>query len=140
MIAIAELKPAPGEVVWIDYTNWRGERAVRQIRPQALVWGCTQYHPKPQWLLQALDMEKGEPRGFALCDIGRISAEAFSLPVTAQQYRRSELLAMFGADFVGATAIARKGGCCQVCIDPHECIERMQCKLNLSTLTKITPD
>lgn len=78
-MSIAELKPAPGEVVWIDYTNWRGERAVRQILPRELVWGCNQYHPQPQWLLRALDMEKGEGREFALCSITKISAHAFSL-------------------------------------------------------------
>lgn len=57
-----------GEVV-IDYTNWRGERGERIIRPTRLWWGQTQYHPKPQFLLTALDVERNALRDFAMADI-----------------------------------------------------------------------
>lgn len=55
--------------VLIDYTNWRGERALRKILPFGLVFGSNQFHPEPQWLVQALDLKKGENRSFALKDI-----------------------------------------------------------------------
>lgn len=55
--------------VTIDYTNWKGERALRRIQPRALRWGQTPYHPEPQFLLRAWDLEKGAMREFALKDI-----------------------------------------------------------------------
>ena len=53
---------------------------------------------------------------------------------------RSQLLKMFGADYTSDEDVGRKAGCCSPCIDYRECVEGMQCKLNLSTLTKIAPD
>lgn len=53
----------------IEYTNWRGETAVRTIVPISLRFGSTQWHPEAQWLLKARDVEKGEEREFALTDI-----------------------------------------------------------------------
>lgn len=48
----------------ILYTNYRGETAVRRIMPcyhpggyDALWFGETKWHPKPQWLLSAVDCE-----------------------------------------------------------------------------------
>lgn len=59
--------------VWIDYTNWRGERAVRRIRPTDLYFGVNLYHHEQQWLLRAYDVDKGAMRVFALKDIHRWS-------------------------------------------------------------------
>lgn len=56
------------EVV-IDYTNHRGERRKRLITPGQMHYGSTEYHPEPQWLLDAFDYEKGEWRTFAMRDI-----------------------------------------------------------------------
>ena len=65
-----------GEAVTILYTNYRGETAVRRILPshedharQALWFGSTAWHSTPQWLLTAMDLEKGERRDFAVSDI-----------------------------------------------------------------------
>lgn len=55
--------------VWIDYTNWKGVRAKRLIIPRRIVFGTTEYHPNSQWLLEALDVQKGESRTFAMRDI-----------------------------------------------------------------------
>ena len=57
--------------VKISYTNWRGEKSVRIIEPQdnGLVFGFSKWHPERQWLLMAIDVEKGELRGFAMKDI-----------------------------------------------------------------------
>jgi predicted DNA-binding transcriptional regulator YafY len=56
------------EVV-IDYTNWRGHRAERRIRPLDLRFGSSQWHLTDQWLLHALDVDKDEIREFAMRDI-----------------------------------------------------------------------
>lgn len=52
-------------MVQIDYTNHRGERAVRWIQPTRRWWGTTDYYPEPQWLIDATDVSKQEPRTFA---------------------------------------------------------------------------
>lgn len=57
------------ERVRIDYTNYRGERALREIVPIEMVFGVSAWHPGAQWLLLALDAEKNEHREFAMKDI-----------------------------------------------------------------------
>lgn len=59
---------ANAEVV-IDYTNWRGQRSLRRIRPNHFYFGTTVWHPESGWLLNAKDMEKSEERVFAVKDI-----------------------------------------------------------------------
>lgn len=53
----------------IDYTNYRGERGKRVIVPHNIWHGTTDYHPVPQWLMTAWDIEKKALRVFAMCDI-----------------------------------------------------------------------
>jgi predicted DNA-binding transcriptional regulator YafY len=53
----------------ILYTNYRGETARRKIVPWSLRYGSTEYHPEPQWLLEAFDLEKKAGRTFAMHDI-----------------------------------------------------------------------
>lgn len=57
--------------VEIDYTNWRGHRAVRRIKPDlfGIVFGVNEWHKEPQWLLSATLSETGEKRTFAMKDI-----------------------------------------------------------------------
>ena len=55
----------------IDYTNWRGERRIRVIQPLSVSFGVTEHHSQPQWLLRAIDVEKGEERDFAMLRIHR---------------------------------------------------------------------
>lgn len=62
------------QVVRIVYTNYRNETTVRSIIPDRLWFGSTPWHPKPQWLLDAFDVEKGEKRSFAVADIRSWSA------------------------------------------------------------------
>ena len=57
------------EVVTIIYTNWKGVRAERTIKPMQLWFGKTEFHPTEQWLLMAVDVEKDEQRNFAMADI-----------------------------------------------------------------------
>jgi predicted DNA-binding transcriptional regulator YafY len=39
------------------------------ILPDALSFGSNKWHPKPQWLLRAFDVKRGEWRHFAVADI-----------------------------------------------------------------------
>lgn len=55
--------------VEIDYTNWRGERSVRKIIPEKMIFSSNEFHKDPQWLLVALDIEKNAQRTFAMQDI-----------------------------------------------------------------------
>jgi predicted DNA-binding transcriptional regulator YafY len=59
----------PRREVLIDYTNWRGERRERRIRPLGLFFENNEWHPDTQWLLEAVDVESGELRTFALASI-----------------------------------------------------------------------
>lgn len=55
--------------VRILYTNYRGETALRNIIPEKLFFGSTQWHPEPQWLLEAVDLDRQEKRSFAMKDV-----------------------------------------------------------------------
>ncbi|GAA0586508.1 hypothetical protein ACFQH5_20360 [Halomonas salifodinae] len=55
-----------------EYTNWRGERATRRAIPISIAWASTDYHPEPQWLMTARDLEKNATRDFALRDMENI--------------------------------------------------------------------
>jgi len=50
------------------YVNWRGERSIRVVVPRTLTWGSTEWHPEPQWIMTAYDLDKGDERYFALQD------------------------------------------------------------------------
>lgn len=65
------------KAIYIDYTNWRGERSIRRIIPTkaGLEWASNEYHPEKQWLLVALDVDKDAIRTFAMKDIHRWSAK-----------------------------------------------------------------
>lgn len=85
------LHPAPGhragaEPVRLTYTNWRGEIAKRTIAPKYVWFGSTDWHPHPQWLLKAFDLEKGEDRDFALKDFGEAK---FAATETANHLRHA---------------------------------------------------
>jgi hypothetical protein len=59
-----------GDIVSIDYTNWRGERAFRDIRPKHIHYGSTQWHKEEQWFLSAEDVRDGNKvKDFAVKDI-----------------------------------------------------------------------
>lgn len=66
----SQAAPAPSEPVTLTYTNWQGKTAQRTITPVRVWFGSTPWHPEPQWLLTAVDAEKGLERDFALKDFG----------------------------------------------------------------------
>lgn len=65
----------PEKAVRVVYTNYRRETSERTILPERLWFGSTPWHPEPQWLLDAVDLEKGERRSFAVADIHSWSKE-----------------------------------------------------------------
>lgn len=50
-------------------TNWKGVTGERTIVPRAIWFGATEWHPEPQWLLAAWDVEKDALRDFSLASI-----------------------------------------------------------------------
>jgi hypothetical protein len=73
MLCVAEdangAPPRPSEKVTLDYTNYRGERAIRTITPWGVEWGSTDWHPEPGWLLTCYDHDKAACRTYALSGI-----------------------------------------------------------------------
>lgn len=68
----------PKAIAVIDYTNYEGKRTTRRIFPRRIYFGSSQWHPEPQWLLQARDLDKNKNRTFAMRDIH--SWNVFILP------------------------------------------------------------
>ena len=55
----------------IDYTTTEASVPC-VILPERIWFGSTDWHPEPQWLMDAWDLDKGTIRSFALCDISSI--------------------------------------------------------------------
>ncbi|MCZ7861508.1 hypothetical protein O9X98_08860 [Agrobacterium salinitolerans] len=51
-----------------EYKNWRGEVAVRRLRPISFWYGSTEWHPTPGLMLKAFDLDKNEERDFCVAD------------------------------------------------------------------------
>lgn len=62
-----------GETLRMNYKNWKGKTARREIRPVSLRFGTTDWHPTPGWLLLAWDVDKAAVREFALADCDFLS-------------------------------------------------------------------
>jgi predicted DNA-binding transcriptional regulator YafY len=71
LAAAASAGPTDPEAqkVTIRYRNYRGETGIRHIRPSRIWFGSTSWHPDPQWVLEAVDLDKGAERSFAMSDI-----------------------------------------------------------------------
>jgi hypothetical protein len=55
--------------VSILYRNWKGEVAWRRIVPLSISFESSQWHPVPQWIMRALDIDREAERSFAIVDI-----------------------------------------------------------------------
>lgn len=89
---------ADEEKIIIDYTNHVGARQVREITPDSagLFFSSSEWHPEPQWLLNAFDHGKQAPRTFAMSMIHRWGVEPgrqmdIDLSLAAQLQRSMEL-------------------------------------------------
>ena len=59
-----------GPPVRISYwANHRQALVIRNIMPERIWFGSTAYHPEPQWILDARDVDRGVERQFAMQDI-----------------------------------------------------------------------
>lgn len=88
-------EPVVDQPVTVTYTNWRGETAQRTIIPRRVWFGSTDWHPEPQWLLTALDVEKQADRDFALKDFGAPAPQARE--ITVQEAARDDAYEAFMA-------------------------------------------
>lgn len=62
------------QAIKIDYTNYRGERRIRNIIPIKIHRAVNPYHGKePQWLMEAFDLDKKEFRSFAFSGIAGLN-------------------------------------------------------------------
>lgn len=52
-----------------EYTNWVGRKSLRQAIPISVRFGTSEWHPEPQWLMLAHDLDKCENREFAMADM-----------------------------------------------------------------------
>ena len=57
------------KIIQILYKNWKGETKLRNILPLSIEFKSTNWHKDAQWILNAIDIEKNEERGFAIKDI-----------------------------------------------------------------------
>lgn len=55
----------PTQQITFVYKNWKGEIRERRVIPLNIEFGHDHYHYPDQWLLHAIDMEKGARRTFA---------------------------------------------------------------------------
>jgi len=60
-------EPPPAYV--FTYRNHRGVSGVRRVQPIGVRFGTTEWHPEPQWLLRAFDLDKDAEREFAMSEI-----------------------------------------------------------------------
>lgn len=51
------------------YTNWKGETSQRHVIPKFIEFISTEWHPEPQWIMTAFDLDKKQDRGFAMKDM-----------------------------------------------------------------------
>lgn len=66
---VAGLPERKKEDVVLLYRNWEGKVRGRLVRPKRMFFGSNEWHKEPQWLLEALDLEKNETRFFAMSGI-----------------------------------------------------------------------
>lgn len=70
----SSIRPAEGKVLYLDYTNWRGERAWRRVVPldRAPVFVTTPHHKEPVWTLRVYDLDRRAERSYVLKNIHHI--------------------------------------------------------------------
>lgn len=71
-VALEDMRPeiAADGTMTFDYVNWRGERAMRTATgPYGLRFGTSRHHPQEQYLLSAIDLDRGQQREYALSDM-----------------------------------------------------------------------
>lgn len=62
-----------GQRLRFRYTNWQGITSIRDVDVVSLIFGSNDWHRDPQWMIAALDRDKGEMRYFSLLHIQLIA-------------------------------------------------------------------
>lgn len=65
-----------GSVNTFYYTNYKGERQLRNMIPLCLRYGIVPYHEGPQWFVECFDCNKRDYRTLALKDIEIVNKDA----------------------------------------------------------------
>lgn len=55
----------PSQIITFVYRNWKGEIRERRVVPINIEFRADSYHKPAQWLLHAIDMDKGARRTFS---------------------------------------------------------------------------
>jgi 8-oxo-dGTP pyrophosphatase MutT (NUDIX family) len=55
-----------------EYTNYKGETRIREVEPLGIKFDSTPYNKDPEWLLEAMDVQKKENSLFTLTNIQRM--------------------------------------------------------------------
>jgi len=64
------MQTQPVEIpIKVKYKNYQGITSIRNIIPQNIYYGSTDYHKEDQWLLEVWDIEKDALRTYAVMDI-----------------------------------------------------------------------
>jgi|LakMenEpi03Aug12_release.lakeMendotaPanAssembly.Ray.scaffolds.fasta_scaffold55650_2 hypothetical protein len=66
------LRITDGEYLTFTYKNYRGEVSECRVLTEQLYFGSNEYHPEPQWLLEAYNIDREVTRTYALKDISNI--------------------------------------------------------------------
>lgn len=66
---VADITIHAEQILEFGYTNYRGVYGLRHAMPIKLEFGSDQYHPDPQWLMTAIDVDKSAYRRFAVNDM-----------------------------------------------------------------------
>ena len=84
-----------GLLIEFNYRNYKGEISRRRVNVHTVEFGSNEWHPpEPQWLMQAIDLDKNEQRAFAMKDmwkVTRIERESYNpfSPVVETMQRKS---------------------------------------------------
>jgi predicted DNA-binding transcriptional regulator YafY len=60
-------------LISFTYRNYRGETSSRSVEVGSVYWMGTEWHPEPQRILHAFDLDKKEWRDFAMRDMSDVT-------------------------------------------------------------------
>lgn len=139
------LEKAAGTYYWNStqsaWTGWQARAALAQAAPIAQAEAVGVLDDALKALNGAVSVYDIELADKARNGLNRLRAALSTSTPEVKEPRRThaELMAMFGADFTSDADVGREAGCCAVCFDIRGCVETLQCKANLSPLTRIAP-
>lgn len=59
----------PSAAVTIRYTDDAGVMSRRRVVPMWVKFTSNRWYPEPQWLMEAVDLDRGEIRSFAMKNV-----------------------------------------------------------------------